>query len=70
VEFLGGSAYLTTASKESLLAFAAKLESNPELHVRIESHTYPRGDAAARCGRGNAEALRRCDLRTSNPGRR
>jgi outer membrane protein OmpA-like peptidoglycan-associated protein len=47
IEFLGGTAFMTDESKEGLRKFVVKLQKNPELHVRIESHTFRRGDEAA-----------------------
>ncbi|NLH50191.1 MAG: OmpA family protein [Myxococcales bacterium] len=60
VEFLGHSAYLTKKSKANLVDFAQKLQRNPDLHVRIESHLYGRGDeeAARELTRKRAEALK------------
>ncbi|MDP8222536.1 MAG: OmpA family protein [Candidatus Lernaella stagnicola] len=48
VDFLGGTVYMTGASKASLGRFATKLMKNSELHVRIESHAAGRhGDEEA-----------------------
>jgi len=47
VDFLGDAIYLTPASRENLAAFAKRLQKHQELYVRIESHTYSRGNAEA-----------------------
>ncbi|HPM77440.1 MAG TPA: OmpA family protein [bacterium] len=60
VKFLGGSLYLTPASIANLQAFANALKRNPDLHVRIEGHTYARSseDADLTLTKQRAELVR------------
>jgi len=60
IDFLGGTAFMTPETKTGLQRFAKSLQKNPELNVRIESHTYRRGDEATlvELTRARAEAVK------------
>lgn len=45
VQFLGDTLFLTENSMGNLAAFAQRLKKHRKLHVRIEGHTYSRGEA-------------------------